>query len=137
MDHPFIVKLHYAFQTKSRLFLIVDLLPGVQSMLLRVSSFICFEKWENSAKLWPNSMLHRSYSLSNIFIKEASSIEISNHRTSSSILRDTSRSLTLVFLKLCIAQTRKRIAYVGLHSIWLHRLSWEKDTLKLLIGLAM
>lgn len=29
MDHPFIVKLHYAFQTKSRLFLIVDLLAGV------------------------------------------------------------------------------------------------------------
>jgi serine/threonine protein kinase len=31
MDHPFVVKLHYAFQTKSRLFLIVDLLAGVLS----------------------------------------------------------------------------------------------------------
>ena len=29
MDHPFIVKLYYAFQTKSRLFMIVDLLAGV------------------------------------------------------------------------------------------------------------
>lgn len=32
MDHPFIVKLHYAFQTKSRLFLIVDLLAGVSRL---------------------------------------------------------------------------------------------------------
>lgn len=29
VDHPFIIKLHYAFQTSSRLFLIVDLLQGV------------------------------------------------------------------------------------------------------------
>lgn len=29
MNHPFIVKLHYAFQTSTRLFLIVDLLQGV------------------------------------------------------------------------------------------------------------
>ena len=29
MDHPFIVKLHYAFQTKSKLYLLVDLMPGV------------------------------------------------------------------------------------------------------------
>lgn len=41
MDHPFIVKLHYAFQTKSRLFLIVDLLPGVRLTVFRVNFFIC------------------------------------------------------------------------------------------------
>ncbi len=29
MDHPFVVKLHYAFQNASKLFLIVDLMPGV------------------------------------------------------------------------------------------------------------
>jgi serum/glucocorticoid-regulated kinase 2 len=28
VDHPFIVKLHYAFQTSTKLYLIVDLLPG-------------------------------------------------------------------------------------------------------------
>ena len=28
MDHPFIVKLHYAFQTSSKLYLLVDLMPG-------------------------------------------------------------------------------------------------------------
>ena len=28
MNHPFVVKLHYAFQTSTRLFLIVDLLQG-------------------------------------------------------------------------------------------------------------
>lgn len=31
LDHPFVVKLYCAFQTKSRLFLIVDLLPGVKN----------------------------------------------------------------------------------------------------------
>lgn len=31
MDHPFIVKLHYAFQTKSKLYLLVDLMAGVFS----------------------------------------------------------------------------------------------------------
>ena len=29
MDHPFIVKLHYAFQTSTKLYLLVDLMPGV------------------------------------------------------------------------------------------------------------
>lgn len=41
MDHPFIVKLYYAFQTKSRLFMIVDLLAGVLFLLFRVNYFIC------------------------------------------------------------------------------------------------
>ena len=29
MDHPFVVKLHYAFQTSTKLYLLVDLMPGV------------------------------------------------------------------------------------------------------------
>ncbi len=29
MDHPFVVKLHYAFQTKNKIYLIVDLMSGV------------------------------------------------------------------------------------------------------------
>ena len=29
MDHPFIVKLHYAFQTSTKLYLLVDLMSGV------------------------------------------------------------------------------------------------------------
>jgi len=44
MDHPFIVKLYYAFQTKSRLFMIVDLLAGVLLIRCRVNSFTCYEK---------------------------------------------------------------------------------------------
>ena len=44
MDHPFIVKLYYAFQTKSRLFMIVDLLAGVSIQSLRGSSSTCSEK---------------------------------------------------------------------------------------------
>ena len=30
MDHPFIVKLHYAFQTHKKLYLLVDLMAGVR-----------------------------------------------------------------------------------------------------------
>jgi hypothetical protein len=41
MDHPFIVKLYYAFQTKSRLFMIVDLLAGVRVYLFRESCSTC------------------------------------------------------------------------------------------------
>ena len=40
MDHPFIVKLYHAFQTSSRLFLIVDLLAGVNVLLSRANYFI-------------------------------------------------------------------------------------------------
>jgi hypothetical protein len=29
MDHPFIVRLHYAFQTSKKLFLLVDFMSGV------------------------------------------------------------------------------------------------------------
>ncbi len=35
MDHPFIVKLYYAFQTKNKIYLIVDLMTGVNLYLLR------------------------------------------------------------------------------------------------------
>lgn len=62
MDHPFIVKLHYAFQTKSRLFLIVDLLPGVFLILLfRENFFIYFEKWKGLVKPLQLSMLLKFY----------------------------------------------------------------------------
>jgi len=29
MNHPFIVKLHYAFQSENKLYLLCDLMPGV------------------------------------------------------------------------------------------------------------
>lgn len=32
MDHPFIVKLYYAFQTKTKLYLLVDLMLGVKNI---------------------------------------------------------------------------------------------------------
>lgn len=34
MDHPFIVKLHYAFQNSKKLYLLVDLLPGGELFFL-------------------------------------------------------------------------------------------------------
>ena len=61
MDHPFIVKLHYAFQSKSRLFMIVDLLAGVYFLLFRVNSFTCWEKWENLIKKLLNFMQLKFY----------------------------------------------------------------------------
>lgn len=39
MDHPFIVKLHYAFQTSSKLYLLVDLMPGVTLLLIKGELF--------------------------------------------------------------------------------------------------
>jgi serine/threonine protein kinase len=44
MDHPFVVKLHYAFQTKSRLFLIVDLLAGVFLLFTQGELFYLLRK---------------------------------------------------------------------------------------------
>lgn len=41
MDHPFIVKLYYAFQTKTKLYLLVDLMSGVILILFRASFSIC------------------------------------------------------------------------------------------------
>lgn len=34
MDHPFIVKLYYAFQTKNKLYLLVDLMSGVKFTII-------------------------------------------------------------------------------------------------------
>lgn len=41
MDHPFVVKLHYAFQNSKKLYLFVDFMGGVIQNLCRVSYFIC------------------------------------------------------------------------------------------------
>jgi hypothetical protein len=41
MDHPFIVKLHYAFQSERKLYLLVDLMSGVRIFITRVNFFIC------------------------------------------------------------------------------------------------
>lgn len=41
MDHPFIVRLYYAFQSDKKLYLLCDLMPGVLSPSLRVNSSIC------------------------------------------------------------------------------------------------
>lgn len=41
MDHPFIVKLHYAFQSERKLYLLCDLMSGVHYFRFRVSYFTC------------------------------------------------------------------------------------------------
>ena len=82
IEHPFIVKLHYAFQTPSRLFLIVDLLAGVILFLFRVSFSIFWEKGKDSTKRLLNSMQLKFFWLFNIFIREVLYTEISNPRTS-------------------------------------------------------
>lgn len=59
MDHPFVVKLHYAFQTKNKLYLLVDLLPGVILTSFRANCSTCSEKTTNFQKKSPGSMPHK------------------------------------------------------------------------------
>lgn len=40
MDHPFIVKLHYAFQSERKLYLLCDLMSGVKILPFRENCFI-------------------------------------------------------------------------------------------------
>ena len=45
MDHPFIVRLRYAFQTQDKLFLILDYCPGGDlSQYLEIEKSFCEEK---------------------------------------------------------------------------------------------
>jgi serine/threonine protein kinase len=37
MDHPFIVKLHYAFQSERKLYLLCDLMSGVSNLRCRAN----------------------------------------------------------------------------------------------------
>jgi hypothetical protein len=39
MDHPFIVKLHYAFQSERKLYLLCDLMSGVRIVLSKGELF--------------------------------------------------------------------------------------------------
>ena len=41
MDYPFIVRLHYAFQTSTKLYLLVDFMAGVFVTLFRANYSIC------------------------------------------------------------------------------------------------
>lgn len=52
MNHPFIVHLHYAFQTSSKLYLLVDLMAGVSHRLFRENCFICLEEIKSSRSQW-------------------------------------------------------------------------------------
>lgn len=44
MNHPFVVKLHYAFQTKNKIYLIVDLMSGVIFWLYVGRTFLSIKK---------------------------------------------------------------------------------------------
>ena len=55
MNHPFIVHLHYAFQTNSKLYLLVDLMPGVPPKLFRDNCFIYSDEIKSFLSLSPNS----------------------------------------------------------------------------------
>jgi len=61
MDHPFVVKLHYAFQTKNKIYLIVDLMSGVNFYLFRDNYFIYLEKTKNLPKMLQDFMLQKFY----------------------------------------------------------------------------
>ena len=53
MDHPFIVKLHYAFQSERKLYLLCDLMSGVSHPTLRANYFIC----SGAARSFPKRLL--------------------------------------------------------------------------------
>lgn len=55
MDHPFIVKLHYAFQNSNKLYLLCDLMSGVPPSLSRENSSICCAATVSSPRKSPNS----------------------------------------------------------------------------------
>lgn len=55
MDHPFIVKLHYAFQSESKLYLLCDLMPGVAPLLCRASFFTSSAEAASSQRKSPSS----------------------------------------------------------------------------------
>ena len=63
MNHPFVVKLHYAFQTKNKIHLIVDLMAGAILFLFRESCSICSEKTSRSLKIQRDFMLQKFLNL--------------------------------------------------------------------------
>ena len=75
MDHPFIVRLHYAFQTSSKLYLLVDLMPGVILLKFRANFFICLDVTKSFQKVSPNFMPLKYCWPWSIFISARSFIE--------------------------------------------------------------
>ena len=44
MSHTFLVRLHYAFQTRKKLYLLVDLMPGVTLFFYKGGTILSLEK---------------------------------------------------------------------------------------------
>jgi serine/threonine protein kinase len=76
MDHPFIVKLHYAFQNSNKLYLLCDLMSGVPASLSRENSSIYCAAIASSPRKLPNSTPLRYCSQSNICTPATSSTAI-------------------------------------------------------------
>lgn len=77
MDHPFVVKLHYAFQTKNKIYLIVDLMAGViKYFIYRDNYFIYYVKKKDSNNQLLDFMQHKYYLHYNIYIQKKSYIVI-------------------------------------------------------------
>jgi serine/threonine protein kinase len=55
MDHPFIVKLHYAFQSERKLYLLCDLMSGVRIPSYRASSFTFYDAAKSFPRRWLSS----------------------------------------------------------------------------------
>jgi serine/threonine protein kinase len=60
MDHPFIVKLHYAFQSERKLYLLCDLMSGVRLIATRENCSTCFGGARSFRRRWPSSTPPRS-----------------------------------------------------------------------------
>ena len=137
MYHPFVVKLHYAFQTSTRLYLIVDLLQGVSFVLCRENCSISWGRWRSSKRCWLGFTLLRYCWLFSTCTARALFTGISNRKMCCWIVKDTSRSLTSGCRRSCIALTKRLTRYVEHPSILLLKWSWGKATPKQQIGLVL
>ena len=137
MNHPFVVKLHYAFQTSTRLFLIVDLLQGVSLILHRENCSTSWGRWRSSMRCWPGSTLLRYCWLFSTFTAKALSIGTLSLKMCCWIVKAMSRYLTLGCPRLCTAPIKRPTRCAERLSTLLLRSSWGKGTLRLLIGLAL
>lgn len=117
MDNPFVVKLHYAFQTSSRLFLIVDLLQGVTVLLFRENFSIYSENVGGLLNQLPAFMQLKYFSVYNIFTQRISSTEILNLKIFCLIPKVISNLLTLDCPKFYLIIKLKLSVFVGLLSI--------------------
>lgn len=117
MNHPFVVKLHYAFQTKNKIYLIVDLMAGVFLFLFRENFSICWEKTKNLMRTLQDFTPLRYYWLLSIYIPKRSFIATWNHKIFCLTVKDMLSWQILDFQRSAWRKIKSQQVSVGLPSI--------------------